>query len=281
MTCDPPSRVAVIGDVGGHHDALRRELQRLGANPQTGRLPDDLHVIQLGDLVHRGPDSAGVLHLVEQYLTEQPEQWTQLLGNHEAQYIRPPTFEWPETLDPGDVDLLRDWWATGRLVAAAAFDHENASYLVTHAGLTSGFWRHEIGAPGEAGAAADALNLLARGDDPVLFRPGEMLGFPASDCAGPVWASAPTELLPSWLSECLPFNQIHGHSTFYDWSHRQWRSESPLRDRTEIVEARAHEITTFESGRIIGIDPGHGAAEQPNWEAWVARGASLRPITRE
>ena len=59
----PPrgARVAVIGDVGGHLAELRRELVRLGADEETGELPDDLTIVQVGDLVHRGPDSAGVV----------------------------------------------------------------------------------------------------------------------------------------------------------------------------------------------------------------------------
>ena len=58
-----PIRVAVIGDVGGHVEELRRELRALGAS-ETGVLPDDLVVIQVGDLVHRGPDSEAVVRLV-------------------------------------------------------------------------------------------------------------------------------------------------------------------------------------------------------------------------
>ena len=79
--------MAVVGDIGGHVDELHRELGRLGADPQTGRLPDDLTVVQVGDLVHRGPDSERVIALVDRYLREQPGQWVQLLGNHEAHYV--------------------------------------------------------------------------------------------------------------------------------------------------------------------------------------------------
>ena len=53
-------RVAVIGDVAGHLDELQTELVRLGADGATLELPAGLQVIQVGDLIHRGPDSAGV-----------------------------------------------------------------------------------------------------------------------------------------------------------------------------------------------------------------------------
>jgi hypothetical protein len=90
----PAHRVAVIGDVAGHLDELRTELRRLGADDGTGRLPGDLTIIQVGDLVHRGPASDAVVALVDGYLTRQPMQWVQLVGNHEAHYLRDPMFDW-------------------------------------------------------------------------------------------------------------------------------------------------------------------------------------------
>jgi hypothetical protein len=84
----PAHRVAVIGDIAGHLDELRTELRRLGADGATGWLPGDLTIIQVGDLVHRGPASDAVVALVDGYLTRQPMQWVQLVGNHEAHYLR-------------------------------------------------------------------------------------------------------------------------------------------------------------------------------------------------
>lgn len=87
-------RLAVIGDVGGHVDQLRWALDWLGTT--DGRLPPDLVVVQVGDLVDRGPDSVGVLDVVARLLTEQPEQWIQLVGNHEVQYLPDGTVFWPD-----------------------------------------------------------------------------------------------------------------------------------------------------------------------------------------
>jgi hypothetical protein len=80
-------RVAVIGDIGGHVDELRAELARLGVK-RDGLLPSDLLVIQVGDLVHRGPASDDVITLVDSYLRNEPHRWIQLVGNHEANYLR-------------------------------------------------------------------------------------------------------------------------------------------------------------------------------------------------
>jgi Calcineurin-like phosphoesterase len=112
-------RVAVIGDVGRHLEELRTELRRLGADTETGHLPSDLSIIQVGDLVHRGPASEGVLALVDGYLNQQSTQWVQLVGNHEAHYLRDPVFDWPERLSPRSRNTLRRWWAAGQMRVAA------------------------------------------------------------------------------------------------------------------------------------------------------------------
>ena len=87
-------RHAVIGDVGGHAHDLWAEVERLGGDPRSGRLPDDLVVVQVGDLVHRGPHSEEVVAVVDRFLQRSPDRWLQLVGNHEAQYLREPAFEW-------------------------------------------------------------------------------------------------------------------------------------------------------------------------------------------
>ena len=92
----PEGRVALFGDVGGQAVELRSALVRLGADPETLALPADLTVVQVGDLIHRGPDSPGAVDIARTVMTAQPKQWVQLVGNHEAQYLAPPRFHWPE-----------------------------------------------------------------------------------------------------------------------------------------------------------------------------------------
>jgi hypothetical protein len=151
-------RVIVIGDVGGHLDQLRNALSSVGAYGDQLRPPAGLTVIQVGDLVDRGPDSSGVLHLVGRYLDEQPEQWIQLVGNHEAQYLPGGAAFWRDRLAVRDAGLLRSWWADGRLqVAAAVRTSAGEECLLTHAGLTPAAWR-ELGEPMTAATAARQLN---------------------------------------------------------------------------------------------------------------------------
>ena len=284
------SRVAVIGDVGGHLDQLRGELRRLGADPATGRLPGDLTVVQVGDLVHRGPASDEVVALVDGYLTRQPNQWVQLVGNHEAQYLRDPVFEWPEQISHAAQDTLRRWWTSGQMRVATWAREGTENFLITHAGVTSNFWRVALGEPATAKQAANTINSMIRVDEDSVFRAGVMLdrrparrvehqrgGQRHSNTrgVGPVWAATGDELLPSWLGSSLPFSQIHGHNSIFDWQRRRfWAADdagNELVRRTALDEQARHEITTLPGGRIIGIDPGHGSQPASPWRAWEIR----------
>ena len=72
------TRSAVIGDVGGHVAHLRHALGQLGVTDTTW--PNDLHVIQVGDLFG-GRAHAEVVQLVGPHL--RARRWTQLIGNSE------------------------------------------------------------------------------------------------------------------------------------------------------------------------------------------------------
>jgi hypothetical protein len=265
-------RIAVIGDVAGHLDELRTELARLGADARTGRLPDDLTVIQVGDLVHRGPESDGVVQLVDHYLTDQPRQWIQLVGNHEAQYLRTPVFQWPQRIDPTSAESIRRWWASGQMRAAASIFTHAECFLITHAGVTAGFWREQLGGIRDPAYAAAAINALIGTQEDVLFRAGQMLGGRRHDrLAGPIWAAAATELVPGWLGITLPFSQIHGHTSVFDWRRRRFYAGEEIAQRTRVDEEAKHESVRLDGGRIIGVDPGHEQQPRRPWRAWEMR----------
>ena len=54
-------RIALIGDVQGYAHRLEATDRTPGAHPDCGTLPEDLTVVQPGDLVHKGPDSIGCM----------------------------------------------------------------------------------------------------------------------------------------------------------------------------------------------------------------------------
>lgn len=263
-------RVAVIGDVHGQLVALRYELVRLGADPHTGELPEDLTVVQVGDIVHRGPDSGGVVALIDRYLREQPGRWIQLVGNHEAFYLGGRSFQWNERIDSGTVATIEKWWADGSMHVAVALPTTLGDYLVSHAGLTAGFWRAALDMPTSAAAAAVALNELPVGGPRKVFRTGAMLGRRKSGSAGPVWADAAHELVPSWFQTRMPFSQVHGHCTVTDWETGKMRGSDAVIASTITNPIARHEITSLRGGRIIGVDPDHGATAASLWAAWEA-----------
>jgi hypothetical protein len=268
-------RVAIFGDVGGHLHPLRAELVRLGADPVTFELPGDLTVVQVGDLIHRGPDSEGVVALVGRYLREQPGQWVQLVGNHEAQYLREPAFHWPERVDDEAAAALVSWWEAGSMRAAAAISVGAEQILVTHGGLTEGFWRDALGSPASAIDATRALNSFIGTHEDVLFSAGQMLGGGDPNySAGPLWASAAGEVIPSWLhsGRPLPFSLVHGHSSVANWRRRSFEADRDVGELMSVDVERAHATATLPGGRIIGVDPGHGRKPREPWQALVLPG---------
>lgn len=75
-----PDRIYAIGDIHGHLDRLRSVHHWIDAD-RAIEGGDDV-VVHLGDLMDRGPDSAGVLDfLIDGLLTGQ--RWVVLKGNHD------------------------------------------------------------------------------------------------------------------------------------------------------------------------------------------------------
>lgn len=263
-------RVAVLGDISGHAETLRNELRRLGADAD-GRLPPDLIVVQLGDLVHRGPDSDELVELVDDYLALQPDQWVQLVGNHEALYLGYSPFDWPQRISSRAQRSLRRWWRSGTMLGAVAVHTPTEDLLITHAGLTSGFWQTHLAATTDVFEAADRINALATGDPAAFYRPGHLLtGGPPDPTAGPLWATCATELVPSWNEVSLPFSQVHGHTSLVDWSGHDLRPRAPLGQPVQIDPVAKHTEVRLTGGRIVGIDPDHGRHHpRQRWQGWV------------
>jgi hypothetical protein len=259
-------RIAVIGDVGGHPDQLRRALTALGATDD--RLPSDLTVIQVGDLVDRGPDSSGVVSLVAGYLDRQPAQWIQLAGNHDAQYVPGGSLFWPEVLEPAMARLLSSWWTEGLMrMATAVRTSSGEEYLVTHAGLTVGCWE-QLGEPMTASSAALLLNDGA---------------IPASQFDGPLWADAGAEVYEPWMAHYaaggfVPYGQIHGHSSIVRYTDRSWRRHGRVRHRATVDWSARHTRVRIGGRTFIGVDPKHGREGAAEWQPLVLDDAEIPAV---
>jgi hypothetical protein len=81
----PEGPLDVVGDVHGELEALRALLTRLGYDGDGGH-PDGRHLVFVGDLCDRGPDSPGVIALVRRLVAA--GRALVVLGNHELNLLR-------------------------------------------------------------------------------------------------------------------------------------------------------------------------------------------------
>lgn len=234
------TRLAVIGDVGGHFASLAEQLSAVGVDVDSRAIPEGLTIVDVGDLIHRGPDSDAVVEFADAMMARNPGRWIQLAGNHESQYLDNGTDFWTPRVSAQSAATLRRWWTDGSMKVAAAFRLEPAyastdlgfvpepcDLLVTHAGLTAGAWRL-LREPQDALEAADAINSAAASMG-VAWREGLMITGVQDFAAGPMWAAGVEEVYASWFvhdAHELPspsFAQAHGHTSPYLWSRRAWR----------------------------------------------------------
>ncbi len=75
----------IVGDVHGELEALHALLQQLGYDAD-GQHRDGRHLVFVGDLCDRGPDSPGVIELVQAMVATGRAQC--VLGNHELSVLR-------------------------------------------------------------------------------------------------------------------------------------------------------------------------------------------------
>ena len=79
-------RVYAIGDVHGRFDLLRTLLDAIAADDRA-RGPAETHVVMLGDLIDRGPQSA---EIIDFFLKRMPDfaRFHFILGNHEEMLLK-------------------------------------------------------------------------------------------------------------------------------------------------------------------------------------------------
>ncbi|HEX4738079.1 MAG TPA: metallophosphoesterase [Allosphingosinicella sp.] len=104
------ARAYAIGDIHGRLDLLDALLRRV-EDDIAGRRPKKTYIVFLGDLIDRGPDSAGV---VERLRTWRPRHGRPvfLAGNHEEVLLR---------ILGGDASILPDWLRFGGAECARSY----------------------------------------------------------------------------------------------------------------------------------------------------------------
>ncbi len=106
----PDARAYAVGDIHGCLDLLDRLLGRIEADAAS-RPPKKSWIVFLGDLVDRGPASAGV---VERLIRYRPDFATPvfLAGNHEEILLR---------VLGGEPEILKDWLKFGGAECVASY----------------------------------------------------------------------------------------------------------------------------------------------------------------
>ena len=259
-------RVAVLGDASGWMKPVFCALSSLGVRVDLDRFswPDDLVVVQVGDLIDKGPDGDHLVAWVDEVMRRCPGRWLQLFGNHEARFLGGPPFGGRGRYDvaPATTATLRRWANTGAARLAVALRTTKREWLVTHAGMTQVLWQH-VGAPQDAATAAAALNHLLIYNPAVALQAGAQLLLDTE--SGVTWTTS-EELYASWESAAMPFDQIVGHSSPYDFVANGWRADLPLHARVDAAlatpddEIAARRTWLPVGGRdVVFIDPGFGA----------------------
>ena len=105
----PP--VCIVGDIHGRLDLLELMLHRIAARAAGQDLPP--RVVFVGDMIDRGPDSAGVLRRLHGLNTQSPDAVICLMGNHERMMLD--FLDDPERCGPR-------WIAAGGVETLASFD---------------------------------------------------------------------------------------------------------------------------------------------------------------
>lgn len=225
-------KYAIFGDVGGYADRFIRGLNNIGVDTENYVIPDDLTIVQVGDLVHKGPDTPKVIEMVNGFIRKYPTRWVQLAGNHELPYLTNQRKFMNEEITAEDKAILREWYNESLIHPSYAFeDKDGEKYLVTHAGLTFTNWINNHGGNPDVYAVNEKIRAT---DWNEMLTWGLMLGsrYP-NTLANIFWAEAPNELYASWEHSKnkveAPFNQIHGHTSLIKW-HKDgniWRNNYP------------------------------------------------------
>jgi serine/threonine protein phosphatase 1 len=160
----PETTLYVVGDIHGRCDLLYNLLRKIAFDATRQPSGQARELIFLGDYVDRGPDSRGVINLLQSTMAERAF-WnvTALKGNHEAallQFLDDPDF-WPMWAEFGARETLTSYgvtppdWQSGEedwvracreLNLAMPIDHrafleqleltaERGDYLCVHAGV--------------------------------------------------------------------------------------------------------------------------------------------------
>lgn len=266
--------VHVFGDTGGHFAPFIQGLKAIGVDVENSIIPENITIIHLGDLIHKGAYSNELVIYVNQLIENNPGRWIQLFGNHEFQHIKGAPYFWRCDCDTNTKALLRKWYREGKAKPSHFLnqpftfnvpkslhfdetDFESKGILFSHAGLTANFFS-EIGSPVDAESASNAINNLPVD---VVTQPGIMLTGQQWMMPGPAWALSTAEVFNSWIlnKRTPPFHQVHGHSPAFNWQRNEWWAGTSklFRKDSKLAPETRHIYTKVNGSLQICCDPGY------------------------
>lgn len=265
-------RIVVIGDLHGDLDALGDVLEAAGLVDGEDRCEwkgdNSSMLVQLGDVVDRGPNSPGVTECLSrlQRSAPSPQSVARLSGNHELMWAEG-DFRFvskSETADVRERSVAR--WIedvkAGRVKGALAV----GPLLFTHAGFRPSMVSRVAGEEVSAAALADFVDraLLEAVEknqyDAELFSAGPDRG--GRGIGGPFWTDFSVLLHATGLPQGIV--QIVGHSAARCKATRDAQCE-PVRARTDL--------------RAICVDVGLSEAYASNRAYLDIRGTSILAST--
>ncbi len=280
----PMIKNVVFGDTGGHAVQLMRALEAVGVDLETYKMPEDLRIIHLGDLIHKGPDSHLIIEVVDQLMNINPNQWKQLIGNHESQHLDPKSnglpapYFWSCDCTARDEQKMNEWWNNGLATFSwglDSFEYETLKVEISakpkiqiphkgiffsHGGLTYLWWKNYLKGELSAVKASEIINALPLD---VASSPGELMGVHNAH-VGPIWAIGNYEVWPSWekmyqsAGVDMPFIQIHGHTQSYSYGRNKWWPVAKAFQENTKLNPQIRSVTTkLANSLLIGMDPGY------------------------
>lgn len=249
-------KIAVVGDIGGQLEVFHDVIRDLGGDMDTGMLPDDLIVIQVGDIVRFNDsadlDSYGCAALADKLIQANNGKYIQLLGNHETPLLGGALHpNWNLKELPESQPIIESWWNEKKAYIGVVLTADGKDDIViTHAGLTRGFMETKLKTQNPREAIHKLNSYVGNVAITDIEHTGGLIDKVHNPNVDTFWALAGSELYDEWFDGELTFNQLHGHSCIYDWEKDSywWDATERVIDSTEVNKEDRFTTTTHPNG---------------------------------
>lgn len=251
-------KTVIVGDIGGQYDLFRDVIESVGGDPDTGVLPNNITMIQVGDIVRFASapalNSLACAQLAQKLIEVNEGRYIQLLGNHETPLLGGALDpHWATTALPESQPLVQRWWDEKLAHLAVSLTKDgHRDILITHAGLTRGYMEW-LGTTTSFEVARKLNSFVGNVCIQEFEQTGGLVTGISNTSADIVWALVGLELHDSWKDAHPEFNQIHGHSCLMEWESEKFWHDIPQHviDATVVNYRDRYTVTAYESGYTV------------------------------